>query len=114
MEGEALLGPIPAPWKVMLDILPDICSREPIYWNAETKMTSKHDPRLGDIPSSSDWESIDQERTPDDPRLFAPHRNKVTGEVINSDPLLSYQALLDRGIELQKFPCLTWVGRSFL
>jgi len=67
------------------------------------KITSKQDPRLGDIHSSFEWETAEQEKTPDDPQLFAPHRNKRTGEIINSDPRLSLEALLQRGVKLEQF-----------
>ena len=71
------------------------------YWNSGTNFTSREDPRLGALPA--EWESVQQERTPEDPIYFAPHRNKRTGELINSDPRLLPEALIARGIKLETF-----------
>ena len=103
MNGELILGPLPYPWEVQLRLSRMSGSWEPIYWNSETQTTSQKDPRLGNDSEGSDWESISVEKTSDDPQLFFPHRNKVTGEVINSDPRLLPQALLDRGVRLEQF-----------
>lgn len=99
MDGESVLGPFLPHWNVRL--LLNHVSGLPGYWNSDTGAGTFEDPRLG--PLTEYWESIEQDRTPDDPILFAPHRNKVTGEVINSDPRLLLEALLTRGVKLQEF-----------
>jgi hypothetical protein len=101
MDGESLLGPLPHGWEVRSE--PTAGTREwaPHYWNSSTKILSAQDPRLGKMPP--DWESTSQERTPDDPIMCAPHRNKVTGTVLNSDPRLLPEALKDRGVNLETF-----------
>jgi len=101
MDGESLLGPIPSPWKVRLtrDNLSEI--QEPRYWNTAINAMSREDPRLEDLPP--EWERIKQRRTADDPILFAPHRNRLTGETINSDPRMLPENLRARGVDLQTF-----------
>lgn len=100
MDGESLLGPLPPSWEIHSVHNPGGQS-EPRYWNVEKKTESRLDPRLGPLPDN--WESIDQAKTVDDPLHFAPHRNRVTGEVINSDPRLLPEALIARGVKLQNF-----------
>jgi hypothetical protein len=59
------------------------------------------DPRLEALPS--EWEEVDKE---DEARLrfhVQHHRNKVTGEIINSDPRLLPEALGVRGVQLDTF-----------
>lgn len=103
MDGESLLGPLPAPWQIRM---PDWTwgnhhEPEPCYWNEDTKKLSREDPRLGDLPE--EWERINVEKKYGDPLLFAPHKNRVTGEVINSDPRLLPEALAARGVKLRTF-----------
>ena len=98
-----ILGPLPHPWEVHLKLSRVSGDWDPIYWNPETKTASQEDPRLGSESKASAWESISLEKTLDDPHLFFPHRNKITGEVINSDPRLMPQSLLDRGVKLEQF-----------
>jgi len=98
MDGESLLGPLPSAW----GICPARNSNGiyvPKYWNFEIDAMTSEDPRLGELPP--EWESIKQQRTPDDPLLFAPHRHKLTGEIINSDPRMLPEALRARGVDLQ-------------
>lgn len=101
MDGESLLGPLPSPYKVRYNTNPGASFYVPTYLNTETNTISSQDPRLGSLPQ--DWESINLEKTADDPDDFAPHRNNVTGEVINSDPRLLREALEARGVKLQTF-----------
>lgn len=106
MDGESLLGQLPLGWSIRIsdESVDDDYIYEPRYFNRETKVLSKEDPRLGLLPE--DWEIIQQQRIPDDPLLFAPHRNKLTGEVINSDPRLLPEALIARGVKLRTFKLL--------
>lgn len=101
MDGEAILGPLKSPWcihiKTESDGL-DVAS----YYNADTKHYSTKDPRLEEIPLPSEWEEIEWERSPADPRYCAKFRNTVTGDIVNYDPRLSSEALTQRGIEIQE------------
>ena len=101
MDGESLLGPIPSPWKVRPARERGSDIFEPRYWNTAINAITREDPRLGDLPP--EWERIKQRRTTDDPILFAPHRNKLTGEIINSDPRMLPENLRARGVDLQSF-----------
>jgi len=101
MDGESLLGPMPAPWKVRLASIKGSGISYPRYWNTAINAMSREDPRLGDLPT--EWERIKQRRTADDPIFFAPHRNKLTGETINSDPRMLPENLRARGVDLQTF-----------
>lgn len=98
-NGEALVGPLPYPWKLKIRKVSG--RKEPLYSNPDTGTQTSEDPRLGDLPL--DWEKVERERTRDDPVIFAPYRNKRTGEEINSDPRLLPEALLARGVNLEKF-----------
>lgn len=101
MDGEVYLGSLPSFCQAKVERTGRGGKR---FFNSDTKTLSKHDPRLGTL--TEDWESLAIEPTPDDPYLYAPHRNKVTCEFINSDPRLSPDALVARGIKLQKFRLL--------
>jgi len=96
MEGEALLGEIPAPWTVQYLGLFD---RN--FLNKETQEIITQDPRLASLPS--EWESVDVTRTNDEPIHFAYFRNKLTGELMNSDPRILPEALEKKGIKLETF-----------
>ncbi|KAH8648618.1 heterokaryon incompatibility protein-domain-containing protein [Xylariales sp. PMI_506] len=95
MDGEAVLGPLPRPWRVTSRIDADGYS-SPYYYNDETGIEVTQDPRLGDL--STEWESIDRARTADDPLAFAWYRNLKTGEEMNADPRLLPEALEERGV----------------
>jgi len=100
LDGEALLGPLPPGWHVKL-VMNNTGFHEPRFCNSNTNTMVREDPRLGQVPP--EWESLDQEQTPEDALLFAPHRNNITGEVINSDPRLFPEALIARGVKLETF-----------
>jgi len=99
MDGESLLGPLPPSWKVRVELNGSIM--EPRYLDTERNIMVREDPRLENLPA--EWERIEQQRTADDPIMFAPHRNKSTGEIINWDPRMSPENLRARGINLQTF-----------
>jgi hypothetical protein len=60
-----------------------------------------HDPWLGPLPP--EWECFPRERTNNDPKIYEGFRNKVTGEVMNSDPRKLPEALEARGVKLETF-----------
>ncbi|KAI1280101.1 heterokaryon incompatibility protein-domain-containing protein [Xylaria sp. FL0933] len=101
-DGDALLGPLPKPWRVQrfLDASGQfgICR----VFNEETKTLQDEDPRLE--PLGSEWERLEgRPRTAEDPQVFQEFRHRVTGEVRKSDPRLSPDALRRRGVSLEIF-----------
>ncbi|KAM0441256.1 hypothetical protein ACHAPT_000563 [Fusarium lateritium] len=99
-DGGALLGSLADPRAVIIFQGPHglwdvwgVLNRESKVWTAE-------DPRLP--PFSDEWEWSEIERTRNDPAVCRFFRNKVTGEVINSDPRLTPEALKERGVKLEE------------
>jgi hypothetical protein len=105
MEGQAILGSIPVPWSVMLRLSDSLLISqrrdETYFYNSDTKVKSRHDPRLGVL--SDEWEEIDVEDEVRLGTLIQHYRNKLTGEIINSDPRLLPEALEARGVLLETF-----------
>ena len=101
MDGESLLGQLPPHWKVRPQRETDNEITVPRYLNTDLNAMSRDDPRLGDLPP--EWVRIKQRRTADDPILFAQHRNKLTGEIINFDPRMLPENLRARGVNLETF-----------
>ncbi len=100
MDGEALLGPLPSSWTVTIREI-----RAPLsgawFHNKKKGTRSTLDPRLGTLPDK--WEAIEKE---DEARLgqhVQHYKNKVTGEIINSDPRLLPEALKARGVPIETF-----------
>ncbi|KAI0839984.1 HET-domain-containing protein [Hypoxylon sp. FL0890] len=100
MDGEAILGPIPHPWKAVTLIGSDGNFRAH-YSRVDSDFGSTEDPRLEQIPIPPEWESIEWERTAADPHNCSKFRNRGTGEVINSDPRFFPEALEARGVPLR-------------
>jgi hypothetical protein len=102
MERQALLGPVPKPWRLIARESHwdhDDPQPQALYVNDQTGEETLCDARLEDLPE--DWEEVAKE---DDLRMpFAQHyRNKKTNQVINSDPRLSIKALRLRGAPLER------------
>lgn len=95
LHAEALLGQLPAPWRLRYNGGGDAIE----YLNTDNGAISTEDPRLPEL--AVEWERMSVERAPGDPYLFAYFRNKNTREVINSDPRLLPEALKDRGVSLE-------------
>ena len=90
-HGIGLLGPLPEPWVAKVDTrdLRSFCE----FFNTETGDYTKEDPRLPSL-KDGDWERVeDHETAAGDPLVYDYFRNKVTGEVMNSDPRLLPDAL---------------------
>jgi hypothetical protein len=100
MGGKSLLGPLSHSWSLRLQ-RNAFGSPELVFWNAETNSSSLDDPRLGELPS--EWERMELKRTPDSALICAPHQNKLTRDIINSDPRMSAEALTARGVKLEDF-----------
>jgi hypothetical protein len=99
-DCEGLLGPLPHLWRVQLHR----DSRNfyiPHYVNSSTGACTVEDPRLEAL--APEWERLDTPRTPSDPEVFMRFKNKVAGEVVNSDPRLFPDALKKRGANLSIF-----------
>jgi hypothetical protein len=97
MEGQAILGALPSPWTLV--VLRTICGAQFWFHNSETGESQLEDPRLDGLPS--EWEPIQKE---DEARLsyiVQHYRNRLTGEIINSDPRLLPEALRARGVKLE-------------
>ncbi|CAO2653288.1 Nn.00g026990.m01.CDS01 [Neocucurbitaria sp. VM-36] len=99
-DAKALLGPLPEPWSVQLRQNGDNRSSFlPQFFNSETQNLSEEDPRLGKLPY--DWEKFDRGWEYGDPENAQWYRNTTTGEIINSDPRMSPEALEARGAKVQ-------------
>ncbi|KAI0121663.1 heterokaryon incompatibility protein-domain-containing protein [Xylariales sp. AK1849] len=96
MDGETVLGPLQQPWEIRNKRFGD--QHVTTYYNTETDVWQSEDPRLKAIPLPPEWEPMDWKRTRDDPSNCCMFRNRITGEVINSDPRLSMEALNERGL----------------
>jgi hypothetical protein len=97
MEGQALLGSLPLPWELIIDVVGQ--QKRFIFLNRETGEKLLQDPRLDMLPQK--WHEVEKE---DDSRfdIYIQHyENKTTGEVINSDPRLLPEALEARGVHLE-------------
>jgi hypothetical protein len=97
MEGQALLGPIPHPWKLIIKNADPLGSFS--FLHHQTDEMTAHDPRLDLLPQ--DWQEVEEES---DARLAfhtQHYKNKTTGEIINSDPRLLPEALEARGVHLE-------------
>ncbi|CZR58567.1 uncharacterized protein PAC_08459 [Phialocephala subalpina] len=99
MNGEALLGPLPKPWAPKREFNPTNQLWEQRFFDTEKReaVDAKNDPRLEPVPDQ--WECLEN----DAPFLLQKWKNKETGEIINSDPRLLPQALIERGVKLQTF-----------
>ncbi len=58
------------------------------------------DPRL---PPDDQWEEVKTTRSQDDPVIFKSLRNKKTGEMVNFDPRLEPNRLMERGAAAEAF-----------
>lgn len=98
MDTETFLGPLEAPWKVKCK-LDSSGYWYPYFVNVDSSYETADDPRLGPMPS--EWETVETQRTSDDPPVFVRFRNKVTGEIMNSNPQMLPEALRQRGSTLR-------------
>ena len=125
MNGEAVLGRLPAPWTVAPSD-EGALAQIPRYKNSETGELSTDDPRLDGL--LDDWvmvgdmfddgasaiyqrlrhqpqivKGVRERRTRKIERryLFRRYRNRVTGEEVLGDPRLSIERLRTRGVNVQ-------------
>jgi hypothetical protein len=98
MEGQALLGPMPPPWELIINN--DTFRDSFAFLNLLTNEITLQDPRLDVLPP--EWHEIDEEW--ETSFIHTQHyRNKTTGDIINSDPRLLPEALEARGVPLETF-----------
>lgn len=103
MDGESILGPLPINWTIKM--LPGADGRQvTCFHDRESNTLTRHDPRLPAL--APEWERVPQRpRLRDDPYFFQDYRNRVTGEVVNADPRVGWEALVSRGVGVERF-CL--------
>lgn len=100
MDGEALLGPLPAPWRAQVSI-GTLGTHRFYYRQPSTGEESSDDPRLSAIPIDARWKPIHANRTREDPVVFQKYENVDTGEQINFDPRLSAASLIQHGVPIE-------------
>lgn len=101
-DGEAILGPVPAPWHAVLRAADDddtssLCVH---FRNTITGEETPHDPRMPKLPP--EWEAVIHDSSGivnANDRLY---RNKVTGEETICDPRMTVQALECRGLKVER------------
>ena len=91
MDGEAILGPIPSPWKVEVYRRPP-----PRLWSNDfirsPNVRTLHDPRLPPLPAH--WEELGKDGF---------YNNILTGKTMTSDPRMLPEGLRASGLELKRF-----------
>lgn len=95
MHGEAFLGAIPSPWKLR-HWTSLKTSTWLTYYVDDSGQKTLEDPRLPPLPPG--WEEL---RADDDSR--PEFKQMTSGEVQDSDPRMSPEALKERGIILEEF-----------
>ncbi|OCK72931.1 HET-domain-containing protein [Lepidopterella palustris CBS 459.81] len=99
LDGESLLGPLPANWK--LEMIFRDGSYVPTYINTSTSHSQPQDPRLQ--PLDPNWAKTTRDRTQDDPYFLQWFQDVQRSRITNSDPRLLPCALKKRGIILEHF-----------
>lgn len=98
-DANALLGPLPEPWCVQISESDGLRSVFH-FLNREADEATDNDPRLGPMIG---WERLDVERVVDDPLTCQKYWNRGTGQVVNFDPRMSFDALEARGLKFKGF-----------
>ena len=105
VDGEAVLGSVQSPWKVMVFSSDDAEFRTSYvsFLNTDTGKVAAYwdDPRTKEIPMPPGWVQMPRKPNTDDPEYTWPARNVNTGKIINSDPRLFPEALAERGIPVK-------------
>lgn len=98
--GEALLGPLPAEWRIMYK-RSNTDARDWFFVNRVTGETTFEDPRLGPLPKC--WRYF--ENFSSAAIKFPQYENLDTGEMLPelADPRMLPAVLVARGVELQDF-----------
>lgn len=97
-DAVALLGPLPAPWACVA-VWVQGNRRCPRFLNTETGELTREDPRLEALEG---WERVERMRVDgDDPTLYDFFREKASGRVVNWDPRLEPERLLEKGMDIE-------------
>lgn len=96
MEGQALLGPLPKHWTMIVESFYPI---DFAFRNTETKEITVIDPRLVALPE--EWERVEVEDETHSNYALRHYRHRHTAEVLDSDPRLLPDALRARGVKLE-------------
>jgi hypothetical protein len=105
MQGQAILDALPSAWKVVHRTLAPLhVSRRttyPLFENTETGSRTLEDPRLGPLPD--EWEEVAVPVNSDWRYAFRVqyYQNTHTKETLHSDPRLSPERLIARGVPLE-------------
>jgi hypothetical protein len=99
MDGEVLLGPLPANCKVTVKRGESIFQH--FFHDQVTQKKFAEDPRLGPLPE--DWKPIRAEHRLWPNKTVDAFQNTTTGEILHSDPRLLPGALRARGVTLETF-----------
>jgi hypothetical protein len=103
MDGEALLGPLPEGYKVILGPHRNAQWRQ-LFVNSTTQTETEEDPRLEPLPAEWKRALIGDRFWPT--KKVDGFRNKVTGQIMDSDPRMLPDALRARGVPLETFTLL--------
>jgi hypothetical protein len=96
-----LFGHLPAGWKLEFDKIKTGYGATHTYIHTASGTKLRGHPSLE--PLSLEWKPFERERRPEDPSTFICFRNDITGEERNSDPLLTSERLIRRGIAMTDF-----------
>ena len=99
MESEPWLGAFPESWAIRME-KPRQSSMF-LFFNSITQDVTRDDPRLPAMPQ--DWEKTEKQGINDDGSVLQEFRNKVTKQVMDSDPRMTPAALRERGVKLEAF-----------
>lgn len=97
MDGEALLGPLPEDWRLVIRHDRSSVVDSPAFWNSKLEQFSAEDPRLGDLPAG--W----RRETHKDEEFQTLFTRDVDGEQTWDDPRLTPDELRRRGVQLTTF-----------
>jgi hypothetical protein len=97
MEGQAFLGSLPPPWKLIVNM--DEIGSSFSFLNCETDEITQQDPRLDVLPQ--EWQEVEGDADSRGTFYTQHYKNHITGEIINSDPRLFPESLEARGIHLE-------------
>lgn len=101
MDAEALLGPVPGPWRCQLHAIDGFWV--PHYHNDETRILSLQDPRFGQLAADMEWEIVVKKDGEHRPKRPVSWRHKLTGSFEESEPRLTTAALEARGVKIETF-----------
>ena len=99
MDGEALLGPLPEHWKLVIRHDRTSYADWPAFWNSKSQQFSAEDPRLGNLPEGWRRQSHENEE------FQTSFIRDIDGEILETweDPRIVMDELRLRGVQLKTF-----------